>query len=149
MKTILLSCLLFMAVMSLHARQHSETDLENLLHEFLAGASVNDAAIHDRFWADDLTYTSAAGERFGKDEIMNGLAVGAPDGEAAPLPVYSAGELQIEVYGDMAVVAFRLIAEVPLESGGHETIHFYNTGTFLNRDAEWRAVAWQATRIPD
>jgi hypothetical protein len=25
---------------------------------------------------------------------------------------------------------------------------YFNTGTFLKREGEWRAVAWQATRIP-
>jgi hypothetical protein len=29
-----------------------------------------------------------------------------------------------------------------------ETLEFLNTGTFLKRDGEWRAIAWQATRVP-
>ena len=29
-----------------------------------------------------------------------------------------------------------------------ETLNFLNTGTFLKRNGEWRAVAWQATRVP-
>jgi hypothetical protein len=29
-----------------------------------------------------------------------------------------------------------------------EVLYYYNTGTFLRRDGEWRVVAWQATRIP-
>src|SRR5258707_993232 len=29
-------------------------ELTKLLNEFLAGASRNDAAVHDRFWADDV-----------------------------------------------------------------------------------------------
>jgi len=32
-------------------------ELAKLLNDFLAGASRNDAAIHERFWADDLIYT--------------------------------------------------------------------------------------------
>jgi hypothetical protein len=122
--------------------------LENLLHEFLAGASVNDYDIHNRFWADDLIYTSSAGERIGKQDIMNGLL---PDGP--PLVEdharYSADEIQIQIYGEAAVVAFILVADVPLEPSRTERMLFYNTGTFLKRDGEWRAVAWQATRIPD
>jgi hypothetical protein len=27
-------------------------------------------------------------------------------------------------------------------------MEYFNTGTFRKRDGEWRAVAWQATRIP-
>ena len=35
-----------------------EEVLTGMLNEFLAGASINDAAAHDRFWAEDLVYTS-------------------------------------------------------------------------------------------
>ena len=49
-------------------------ELNRMLNECLAGASVNDAAAHDRFWAEDLIYTSSNGERFGKAEIMQGLS---------------------------------------------------------------------------
>src|SRR5687768_16969369 len=45
-------------------------DLTALVKEFLAGVSRNDAAVHDRFWADDLVYTRAAGERVGKADIL-------------------------------------------------------------------------------
>ena len=41
-------------------------ELTKLLNEFLAGASHNDAAMHDRFWADDLIYTGSGGRRRGK-----------------------------------------------------------------------------------
>ncbi|HEU0106862.1 MAG TPA: hypothetical protein VFT38_11870, partial [Vicinamibacteria bacterium] len=34
-----------------------EAELTRLLREFLAGASRNDAAAHERFWAEDLIYT--------------------------------------------------------------------------------------------
>lgn len=125
-----------------------EEVLTTLLFDFLAGASVNDYGLHDRFWADDLIYTSAAGDRIGKQDIMNGLAVGVTE-PVENLPVYSADEIQIRVYGNAAVVAFILIADIPIEFAGSEQMRFYNTGTFLKREGEWRAVAWQATRIPD
>jgi hypothetical protein len=28
-------------------------------------------------------------------------------------------------------------------------MNYYNTGTFVNRNSQWQAVAWQATRIPE
>jgi len=122
--------------------------LKNLLYDFLEGASVNDYDVHNRFWADDLIYTSAAGERIGKQDIMSGLTVGNTDINGN-FPQYYADEIQINIYGEAAVVAFILVADIPLEPSGNEQILFYNTGTFLKRDGEWRAVAWQATRIPD
>ena len=45
-------------------------ELTKLLNEFLAGASRNDAAVHDRFWAEDVIYTGSAGRRRGKADIM-------------------------------------------------------------------------------
>src|SRR4051812_10035966 len=49
------------------------TELTKLLNDFLAGASHDDAATHDRFWADDLIYTRSAGKRVNKSEIMANL----------------------------------------------------------------------------
>lgn len=119
--------------------------LTRLLNEFLAGASVNDAEAHQRFWADDLVYTSSGGERFGKQEILDGLrAEGAETAE--PAVVYSAADISIRLYGDMAVVAFRLLGTAQGEPA--EVAQYLNTGTFQKREGEWRAVAWQATKVP-
>lgn len=119
--------------------------LRLLLNEFLAGASVNDIAVHERFWSEDLVYTSSGGERFGKQEILDGLRAG--DAEAAePAVLYSAEDVRIRLYGDMAVVAFRLLGAAQGEPA--EVAQYLNTGTFQKRENEWRAVAWQATRVP-
>ena len=116
-----------------------------LLNEFLAGASVNDVAVHERFWAEDLVYTSSGGERYGKQEILDGLR--AEDAEAAePAVVYSAEDIRIRLYDDMAVVAFRLLGTAQGEPA--EVAQYLNTGTFQKHEGEWRAVAWQATKIP-
>ncbi len=115
--------------------------------EFLEGASVNDYAIHDRFWAEDLIYTSSGGDRITKEDILSDLGKPADDDALAE---YHAEEVDIRLYGDdTAVVAFKLVANIPLESGRFDTLNFYNTGTFIKRSEEWRAVAWQATQIGD
>ncbi|TVR17730.1 MAG: nuclear transport factor 2 family protein [Balneolaceae bacterium] len=123
---------------------HKEA-LEILLNDFLAGASVNSFEIHNRFWAEDLIYTSASGERFGKAEIMAGLSPEDSHHHETNNPHYYAEDIQISIYGNAAIVAFRLVAEVPLETGGVDILNFYNTGTFIYRNEKWRAVAWQAT----
>jgi hypothetical protein len=125
--------------------QTEKETLTELLYEFLDGASYNDAAIHDRFWAEDLIYTGSNGNRITKADIMGGVTQN-PDRSIEPEMIYDGDEVQIQLYGDMAVVAFRLIA-ITQDSG--DRMYFYNTGTFLNKNNEWRAVAWQATRIPD
>lgn len=120
-----------------------ETDLEAMLHAFMAGASVNDAAVHDRFWADDLIYTSSTGRRFGKAEIMAGFS----ESRAPSTSTYTADEVRIQVYGDAAVVAFRMRG---VDTAGSEpvTTVYLNSGTFVKRNGEWRVVNWQATRVP-
>lgn len=149
MKQILATVLLLIfipAALSAQTDVEKET-LTNLLHEFLEGASYNDAAIHDRFWAEDLIYTGSNGNRITKNVIMSGVNE-SPDRSLEPETWYSAEELQIRVYGETAIVAFRLVAEFS-ENPDQDRMDFYNTGTFLKRNGEWRAVAWQATRIPD
>jgi len=132
----------------LNAQENMEKEvLQNLLTEFLDGASVNDFDIHDRFWAEDLIYTGSGGDRITKQDILNGLGEPADDEELAE---YYSEEVDIKLYGDdAAVVAFKLVANIPLENGRFETLNFYNTGTFVKRNNEWRAVAWQATQIPE
>jgi hypothetical protein len=118
------------------------TELTSLLHAFLDGASRNDPAVHDRFWADDLIYTGSSGRRVGKADIMKDVR--SEPTTATPATVYTAEDVRIQHYGDTALVAFRLVATSKTEP----TMTFYNTGTFVKRAGEWRAVGWQATRIP-
>ena len=150
-KTLAFSLLLFLISFTIVQAQQAENShkevLENLLNDFLAGASVNSYETHNRFWAEDLIYTSSSGERFGKAEILAGLTPGESFSSDEENSRYYAEDVQISIYGKAAVVAFRLVAEVPLETREVEILNFYNTGTFINRDEEWRAVAWQATSI--
>jgi len=112
--------------------------LRSLLDDFLANAGA--ASAHERFWADDVVYTSSRGTRTTKAEILTGLA----QAESGPEPAYRAEDVDIRLYGTTAVVAFRLVIEPPAGSGDEPSFNF-NTGTFLKRDGEWRAVAWQST----
>lgn len=137
----------FLLIPVLFAQEINEEDvLKNLLDEFLQGASINNAEIHNRFWAEDLIYTSSNGERVTKQIIMDGLADDSGNINQQT-PQYHAEETQIQLFDDMAVVAFKLVAITP-EASGEERLEFYNTGTFQKRDGQWKAVAWQATRIP-
>jgi hypothetical protein len=124
-------------------------DLAALLDEFLAGASVGDAEVHDNFWADNLVYTSSSGTRTDKATILAGMRQAAEDAgvDNGPELVYSAEEVEIDLYGDMAVVAFKLVG-TPQHTKNAPVDYYFNTGTFLKRGEQWQAVAWQATRIP-
>jgi ketosteroid isomerase-like protein len=150
MKRILLSALL---LLSLACGLRAETapdaaELTKLLKDFLAGAGRNDIAMHERFWADDLIYTSALGRRKGKADIMRELREEGPPKPGDETAVYTAEEIRIQQYGDTAIVAFRLVATATDKAGKKEVKNYLNTGTFLKRNGKWQAAGWQATALP-
>jgi ketosteroid isomerase-like protein len=138
--------MVILAGINLHAQSApAAAELAKLLNEFLVGASRNDAAVHDRFWADDLIYTGSGGRRRGKAEIMK-------DVRSAPAPkpgdaktTYTAEDVRIQQYGNTAIVAFRLVASTE-KDGKTDVANYLNTGTFLKRKGKWQVVSWQATK---
>ena len=121
-------------------------ELTKLLNDFLAGASRNDVAMHERFWAADVIYTGSSGRRRGKAEIMK-------DVRSAPAPkpgdaktTYTAEDVRIQQYGGTAIVAFRLVATTE-KDGKTEVANYLNSGTFLKRKGGWQVVSWQATKM--
>ena len=125
-----------------------KAELQRLLNEFLAGAGRNDAAVHDRFWADDLIYTRAAGSRIGKLELMKGVRSAPPRKFNDPVTIYTGEDVRIQEYGDVAVVAFKLVGTTTKTDRSREVLEFLNTGIFVKRKGVWQVVAWQATAIP-
>ena len=122
-------------------------ELTKLLNDFLAGASRNDVTIHERFWADDLIYTRSAGRRVNKTEVMHDVSSTPPPKPTDPKTVYTAEDIQIQQYGNTAVLAFRLVATT--ETGGAKHVaNLLNSGTFVKRDSKWQVVNWQSTRMP-
>ncbi len=125
----------------------AQAEIGSLLREFLS--KVDDPAMHERFWADDLIYVGAGGKVRTKDEIVNAVKEEAQkkqSGEAkseAGGDKYSAEDVTIRQYGDTAVLNFRLVAQ---DAGGKQQT-FRNSGTFVKNDeGQWQAVSWQATR---
>ena len=122
-------------------------ELTKLLNEFLAGASRNDTAAHERFWADDLIYTRSAGRRVNKAEILRDMRSAPAPKPTDPKIVYTAEDIQIQQYGDTAIVAFRLVSTT--ETGGTKQVaNNLNSGTFVKRNGKWQVVSWQSTRVP-
>ncbi|MFL6468452.1 MAG: YybH family protein [Pyrinomonadaceae bacterium] len=150
MKRILfLSLISFVAAVSAASQTAPDSaELTHLLNEFLAGAGKNDAVMHDRFWADDLIYTRSAGVRTNKEELMKGVRSAPPKREGDSTTVYTAEDIRILQYGNTAVVAFKLVSNTTKADGTKTTGNNLNTGTFVKRKGEWRAVAWQSTVVP-
>lgn len=126
----------------------AEAELTKLLKEFLAGAGRNDAAVHDRFWADDLIYTRSVGIRINKAELMKDVRSATAPKPDDPVVVYTAEDIKVQQYGNTAVVAFRLVINTKKADGTTTIGNNLNTGTFVKRNNVWQAVAWQSTVIP-
>jgi hypothetical protein len=148
MKTLTWCVVLFLMASTTAAQTAPDAaELTKLLNEFLAGASRNDPAVHDRFWAEDLIYTRSAGRRVTKAEIMRDVRSAPAPKPDDPKVVYTAEDIRIQQYGDTAVVAFRLVATT--QTGETKDVQYLlNTGTFVKRNEKWQVVSWQATRIP-
>jgi ketosteroid isomerase-like protein len=155
MKTLVSCVVLFLMMMaSTVAAQTATTqpapdaaELTKLLNDFLAGASRNDPAVHERFWADDLIYTRSAGRRVSKADILRDLKSAPAPKPDDPKTVYTAEDIRIQQYGNTAIVAFRLVATTEVD-GGTQVQNLLNSGTFLKRNGKWQVVNWQSTRMP-
>jgi hypothetical protein len=124
----------------------TRSEITTMLTTFLTPAVNNSAAGHERFWADDLVYTSSAGKVMSKADIMKSFAqeaqAKAGDSEK-PGPVFTAEDILVRPYGNTAALTFRLVEHDP----DGKISYFRNSGTFLLRNGKWQAITWQATRV--
>jgi hypothetical protein len=127
---------------------HTRDDISTMLTTFLTPAVNNSAAGHERFWADDLVYTSSTAKVMSKADIMKAIAEDAKaeaSNQTKPGPVFTAEDVLVRPYGDTAALTFRLVEHDP----DGKISHFRNSGTFLWRNGKWQAVTWQATRVAE
>lgn len=140
----------FLTVSEASAQKQKATatqEVTGLLNEFMDAAGRSDRAVFDKFFADDVIYTRATGVVTTKAEIM--ANVGKPGTATDGKTAYSAEDITVHEYGEMAVVAFRLVGRATASDGKTVTSFYRNTGTFLRRNGKWQAVAWQATKVSE
>ncbi|HEX6834792.1 MAG TPA: nuclear transport factor 2 family protein [Rudaea sp.] len=126
--------------------ERTRTEITTMLTTFLTPAVNNTRAGHDRFWADDLVYTSSAGKVMSKADILKSFSEDAKaeaNQPAKPGPVFSAEDVLVRPYGETAALTFRLVERDP----DGKITYFRNSGTFLLRNGKWQAITWQATRV--
>lgn len=145
---LILILLLTAAVVTSNAQSPAPdaAELTKLLNWFLAG--TNDPKVHEQFWADDLIYTRSSGVRTNKEEILKGMRSAAPRKESDTVTTYSADDVVIHQYGNVAVVAFKLVIQTKRPDGAVGLTNNLNTGTFMKRNGKWQAIAWQSTVAP-
>ena len=122
-----------------------QAEIQERLDWFMYGASVGDGDVHAEFWHPQLTYTSSAGSRFGKPELMQGMWGSTPLPDSDVSSWYRADDLELTVLGETVIVNFTLVAE---PTDGSESSYFYNSGVLIEDENEWRAINWHATRKP-
>jgi Domain of unknown function (DUF4440) len=148
MKSSRLLALLFLCLAAATAfAQNDQTTpatITAMLQDFLAHNS--DPAQHDRFWADDLVYTSSAGAVKTKAEIMQSFAAdkAAHAQPRPPAETYSAEDIVVRPYGTTAALTFRLVRH----TADGKLVPYRNSGTLLFRQGQWQVVTWQATLVP-
>jgi ketosteroid isomerase-like protein len=136
-------------LLAVPAEASDKGDLAAMLAEFLA--TSDQQASHESFWAEDLIYTSSAGLRFDKSDILAGFDSADTQDETAdaePPMTYSGDDVDIRIFGDTAVVTFKLVGTPTDKVSPGDVLYYFNTGVFLKRDGIWKVVAWQATKIP-
>jgi len=149
MKRVIASTVVVLTLsLGVHAQSAPDAaQLTKLLNDFLAGASSNDAAMHDRFWAEDLIYTGSGGRRRNKTDVMHDVRSAPAPKAGDPKTTYTAEDVRIQQYGTTAIVAFRLVGTT-VKDGTTQVSNYLNSGTFLKRKGKWQVVNWQATRVP-
>ena len=145
-----LAAVVVLVALSVRADDASDKAIiREMLQQFLAGVDQPEA--HQKFWAEDLVYTSSRGTRTDKASIMAGLNEATshvPSSDTTPVR-YLAENVDIRVYDESAILAFTLVAlQENDESQRGVTEKFLNTGMLVKRFGRWVVVAWQATKIP-
>ncbi|HLW97844.1 MAG TPA: nuclear transport factor 2 family protein [Candidatus Acidoferrales bacterium] len=155
-KSTALVALILFVIPTIHARRATSQEpsesvtareIISMLRQFMDDATHNNAPGFDRFFADDVIYTRSAGVVITKADIMKSVANAKPS--ANPGSVYSAEDVTVHEYPNIAVVAFRLVSRTSKTDGTTEISNYRNTGIFLRRNGQWQVVAWQSTKIPD
>jgi ketosteroid isomerase-like protein len=140
------------AYISLHSvfaagapQQHGDVGQQvvALIQNFLKDVPGNQRATFDHFFADDVIYTRGTGQVITKKDI---LADSGDSSVPRANATYEGEDFQVHQYSDLVVVNFRLVMHAT-EDTKPVTRTFRNTGTFMKRNGQWQAIAWQATPI--
>jgi hypothetical protein len=143
-KIRLILATLFISLAQMLSAQSTEAEVTKLLHTFLDSVSLE--AMHDRFWGEDLIYTSSAGTRFGKESIMAGFKEEKTDKASTDISTYSAEDIKVKDLNGVAVLTYRMIGTVKKADGSVINTSYLNSGTLVKHNGQWKVVNWHATK---
>ena len=122
------------------AAHDAKAEVTALLNEFLS--KVDSAAMHERFWADDLIYVGNSGSVKSKADIIKSMKESEAK-SAEPSRTYGAEDVTIRQFGDIAVLNFRLVQH----TAGSPDQAYRNSGVLALRNGKWQVISWQATKV--
>ena len=120
-----------------------EDELRNLERGRLAAFVAKDIPTLQRLHANDFQLVNPAGQELNRDDYLNGIAQAfieyrrwEPD-----------GRIQVYVFGEVAVLRYRSIAEIAVQGEAQPEQHFWQVEIYEKRRNGWQAVFSQSTRI--
>ncbi len=122
--------------------QGAEPQIRDLEGQINAAVVSGDLHVFERLLADDFTHTNQSGIFRTKSQWL----VNHKPGQS-PYNAYDVDDLKIRVYGDTAVVTARTTPRGRDSKGKPITGQYRFLRVWAKRDGQWRAIAFQGTRI--
>jgi ketosteroid isomerase-like protein len=122
--------------------QGVEQQIRDLEGQINAAVVSGELRVFERFLADDFTHTNQSGIFRTRAQWLANHKPGQ-----SPYTAYDVDELKIRVYGDMAVVTARATPKGRDSKGNPITGQYRYLRVWAKRGGQWRAVAFQGTRI--
>lgn len=119
----------------------AEPAVRQLVSELAEATARNDTAALERNYADDYTFTNPSGVVLTKAQRIAATKSGDLKFES-----FSNDEVNVRVYGDVAVVTGRSTLKGQLK-GQDISGQYRFTSVYVNQGGRWQAVASQSTRI--
>ena len=153
MKSILVIAILILSLSSLSSGQVTgkqkfrnpkiERELKKIEEEWANAYVRHDAAPLERILADEFITVGSNGQSHGKAQDIEELK-----SDSATYEYSTPYDLDVRVYGDMAVVIGRTKERGRYPSGRQFTNEYRWTDIFLKRQGRWQCVAAQVASIP-
>jgi hypothetical protein len=117
----------------------AEAEVRQVLADLTSTLPTQDAKALDLLYADEFTATNASGTVLDKAAV-----VGARMSGAVAFRTYEFEDINIRIYGDVAV-----IRDAERIDGAAATGRFRHLRVLVRQNGRWRAAATQMTRIVD
>ena len=130
------------AVLGAGPEQGAEQQIRDLERQINAAVVSGGLHVFERLLADDFTHTNQSGIFRTKAQWLANHKPGQ-----SPYVAYDVDDMNIRVYGDTAVVTVRTTPKGRDSKGNSITGQYRYLRVWARWDGQWRAVAFQGTRI--